>query len=125
LSKPNPHRLELSPRKFKARSIRLLPAFDTYLLGYRGRDLAVEKPLQLRLQRGGGRLDPAIVSDGWAIGSWSLRKSASKAEVAADVMEKVTVAMASGIEAEVGDIGRFLGVPTELKLKHPVAGPRT
>src|SRR4029077_1889841 len=44
-----------------ALDVRLLPAFDTYLLGYRKRDLAVPLPLQRRLQRGGGWLHPAVV----------------------------------------------------------------
>ncbi|TMD46368.1 MAG: winged helix DNA-binding domain-containing protein, partial [Chloroflexi bacterium] len=54
--------------------VRLLPAFDAYLLGYRRRDLAVPPSLQRRLQRGGGWLHPAVVVNGRAVAAWSLRK---------------------------------------------------
>ncbi len=52
--------------KSAAPQVRLLPAFDAYLLGYRRRDLAVPPALQRRLQRGGGWLHPAVVVNGRA-----------------------------------------------------------
>src|SRR3989442_12122175 len=56
--------------------VRLLPAFDTYLLGYRRRDLAVSPPLQGRLQRGGGWLHPAVVVNGRAVAAWRMSRTA-------------------------------------------------
>src|SRR5439155_3357716 len=44
-------------------TVRLLPAFDAYLLGYRHRDFAVSPAMERRLQRGGGWLHPAVVDD--------------------------------------------------------------
>jgi hypothetical protein len=99
-------KLDAKPRKT---DVRLLPAFDTYLLGYRRRDLAVAVPLQRRLQRGGGWLHPAVVVNGRAVAAWSLRKSGSRrGQVTIEPFVPIRPAVRAGIEKEVEDIGRFL-----------------
>ena len=92
---------------------RLLPAFDTYLLGYRRRDLAVSPTLQRRLQRGGGWLHPAVVVDGRAVAAWSLRKSGGRGQLQ---VERISRAIRAGVEAEAADIGRFLDLPVTLEI---------
>jgi hypothetical protein len=100
--------LRLKPSTLKT-AVRLLPAFDTYLLGYRRRDLAVPPPLQRRLQRGGGWLHPAVVVNGRAVAAWSLRKSFARGgKVRVEPSEGLDRSLRAGIEAEVKDIGRFL-----------------
>lgn len=94
--------------------VRLLPAFDTYLLGYRRRDLAVPLPLQRRLQRGGGWLHPAVVINGRAVGAWSLRRAAGRGEVVVEPSAPISLATRASIEAEVADIGRFLNMNVTL-----------
>jgi Winged helix DNA-binding domain len=88
--------------------VRLLPAFDAYLLGYRRRDMVVPPALLRRLQRGGGWLHPALVVNGRAVAAWSLRKSGRRGRLQVEPNEPITRAVRSGIEAEVADIGRFL-----------------
>jgi hypothetical protein len=92
----------------RAPEVRLLPAFDTYLLGYRGRDLAVPAPLQRRLQRGGGWLHPAVVVNGRAVAAWTLRMTQTQGRVQVEPFGRLDDAVRAGIEAEVRDIGRFL-----------------
>jgi Winged helix DNA-binding domain len=92
-------------------TVRLLPAFDTYLLGYRRRDLAVPLPLQRRLQRGGGWLHPAVVVDGRAVGAWSLTRSGGRGQVQVELFARISAAVRAGIETEVAVIGRFLDQP--------------
>ena len=94
----------------RAQTVRLLPAFDTYLLGYRNRDLTVPAALERRLQRGGGWRHPAVVVDGRAIGAWSLRRKGPRGEVLVESIEPVDSALRKGILAEVDDVGRFLGI---------------
>jgi Winged helix DNA-binding domain len=97
---------DAKPRKT---DVRLLPAFDTYLLAYRRRDLAAPIPLQRRLQRGGGWLHPAVVVNGRAVAAWSLRKSGSRrGQVTIEPFGRIRPAVRAGIEMEVDDIGRFL-----------------
>jgi Winged helix DNA-binding domain len=96
--------------------VRLLPAFDTYLLGYRRRDLAVAPALQRRLQRGGGWLHPAVVVNGRAVAAWSLRKSGGRGQLQVEPFEGISRAIHVGIESEVADIGRFLDLPATLEI---------
>ena len=100
-----------------APSVRLLPAFDTYLLGYRSRDLAVPSALQKRLQRGGGWIHPAVVVDGRAIGSWQLRRTGRSGVVNIEALAQLSRGISAQIEDEVADIGRFL----DLSLRPSVA----
>jgi hypothetical protein len=94
-----------------APSVRLLPAFDTYLLGYRSRDLAVPRKLQRRLQRGGGWLHPAVVVNGRAVAAWSLKKSGDRGQVLVEPVEPLVSTVQAGIAEEVRDISRFLEMP--------------
>jgi hypothetical protein len=96
--------------------VRLLPAFDAYLLGYRRRDLAVAPELQARLQRGGGWLHPAIVVNGRAVAAWILRKSGGRGQVRVEPTEPISRAIRAGIETEVADISRFLELPLGLEI---------
>jgi hypothetical protein len=97
-------------------SVRMLPAFDAYLLGYRRRDLAVPPALQRRLQRGGGWIHPAVVVKGRAVAAWSLRKSGGRAEIQVEPFETITRTTRAGVEAEVADIGRFVDLPIRLEI---------
>lgn len=96
--------------------VRLLPAFDAYLLGYRRRDLAVAPRLQRRLQRGGGWLHPAAVVNGLAVAAWSLRQSSGRGQIQVEPFGPITRAVRAGIEAEVADIGRFLDLEVTFEI---------
>jgi hypothetical protein len=104
---------------------RLLPAFDTYLLGYRRRDLAVPLPLQRRLQRGGGWLHPAVVVNGRAVAAWSLPKSGGQnGRITVERFGPMSPAARAGIETEVDDIGRFLDLHLLVNFTQRHAGSR-
>jgi hypothetical protein len=90
--------------------VKLLPAFDTYLLGYRRRDLAVPSVLQRRLQRGGGWLHPAVVVNGRAVAAWSLKVTTGIAQITIEPFETIGATIRSGIDKEAADVGRFLGL---------------
>jgi hypothetical protein len=51
-------------------TIRLLGHFDTYLLGYRDRSLALPPEFAPKIQTGGGFLTPHVVLDGRVVGTW-------------------------------------------------------
>ena len=105
-------------------SVRLLPAFDTYLRGYRSRKLAVPPSLEMRLQRGGGWLHPAVLNNGRAVAAWSLRKRGNQAQVTIEPGEKpIPAGLRSGIETEAKDIGRFLGTGVSTEIRRPAKSP--
>jgi hypothetical protein len=50
--------------------VKLLGHFDTYLLGYRDRSLALAPDDAPKIQTGGGFLTPHVVLDGRVVGTW-------------------------------------------------------
>jgi hypothetical protein len=88
---------------------RLLPRFDTYLLGYRGRDLALTPEHATRIMPGGGILHAAVLVDGRVAGRWQLKRTKRSAEVTIEPFEALPSDVTPLLEAEVEDIGRFLG----------------
>lgn len=90
--------------------VRLLGHFDAYLLGYRGRELAVPAGLARRVQAGGGFVMPSVTVDGRVVGLWRQTAGAGGLIVHADVGRTVLARLSD----EVADLGRFLGRPSEL-----------
>lgn len=80
--------------------VRLLPAFDTYLLGYRDRDLAVPSEHVRAVWPGGGIVRPAIVANGLAVGTWRRTGARIVVEPFGDEVDA---------SAELADVERFLG----------------
>ena len=50
--------------------VRLLPAFDEYLVGYADRSAVLDPRFLKRVNAGGGMLRPAVVVDGQVVGTW-------------------------------------------------------
>ncbi len=88
-------------------STRLLGHFDAYLLGYRGRELAVPAELASEIQSGGGFVMPAIAVDGRVVGTWRQRSTKDKIHI------ELTHS-GGGVEGEITDLGRFLQRPVDL-----------
>ena len=91
-------------------AIKMLGAFDPYLLGYRTRDLGVGAELLRRVHPGGGIIRPTILVDGRAIATWTRKRSGRKLSIAVSPFEALSDEVRVGIDEEVGDIGRFLGL---------------
>jgi hypothetical protein len=106
--------LRRSPRRPRGRIVRLLPAWDNYLMGHRDRDFIAEPVNWRRIMPGGGLLRPVILVDGVAAGTWGLRRTGGAARVALNPFGELDDATMRAIEAEVADIGRFEGVPATL-----------
>jgi hypothetical protein len=96
--------------------VRLLPAFDTFWMGYRKRDMAVSPRFAKRINAGGGILHPAVLVQGHAVGTWKLDRRKTQAEVVVSPFESLLPEVMPGIEAEVADVGTFLGVQSQLRL---------
>ena len=87
--------------------VRLLPAWDTYLMGYRDRSFLAPGGRWPRIMPGGGMLKPAILLDGEAVGLWRSRRAGAKLVVELEPFERFDAATRTAIEAEVADLGRF------------------
>ncbi|TCO46529.1 winged helix DNA-binding domain-containing protein [Actinocrispum wychmicini] len=80
--------------------LRLLPAFDTYVLGYKNRPVAEE--FAKRVNAGGGMIRPTIVVDGRIAGTWRRRSG----DIEIEPFEQLD---RTALEVEVADLSRFVG----------------
>jgi hypothetical protein len=94
--------------------VRLLPAFDTYLLGYERRGYAVDRAGERRILPGGGVLKPTVCVDGRLVGLWSSKRSGRRLDVWIEPFDELPAGSARALEAEVADLGRFEGVAPRL-----------
>lgn len=97
-------------------TVRLLPAYDTYLLGYRDRELTVPALYAKRIHPGGGLLRPALLVNGRAAGTWRTKKRADGITVTVEPFEAFSTQILVALEAEVDDLGRFLGAPARAEV---------
>ena len=89
-------------------TVRLLPAFDTYLLGYAEREFAVAKPYQKRIFHG-GEIVPAVLVDGCAAGTWHYEQRAGQMRITVTPFARLSADARDLIGAEAEDVGRFYG----------------
>lgn len=97
-------------------SVRLLPEYDVYVMGFRERDQLV--PEQARRQvaeHGRGKYEgPAgvrfVMIDGIAAGLWERKKRGKRIELRVWPARKLTRAERTGMETEAERIGAFLGL---------------
>ena len=97
------------------RVLRLIPAFDSYLLGYRSRDYFLDPS-----RRGdilvGGIIHPSIVADGIVIGTWRLDRSRNPLRVRAEFFADPLGWQLRALGTEADDVGRFLDRPVDLRI---------
>jgi Winged helix DNA-binding domain len=99
-----------SPRPVPADLVRLLPGFDTYLMGHRARDFIAGPDRWPEIGQGGA-LYPAILVGGAAIGTWRLKRAGRKLEAAVLAFGTLGRNVRAAIEAELDDVARFEGAP--------------
>jgi len=89
--------------------VRLLPRYDTYWMGYANRELSVDPEFARRVQPGGGVIHPVLLVDGRARGTWKSQHRKGRLEVVIEPFVPLPNQLRPLIEAEVADLGRFLG----------------
>ncbi len=94
--------------------VRLLPRFDTYLLGYQKRDLVVQPQYAKRINAGGGIIHPTVLVDGRVVGMWKSKREKNQLGVVVEPFDELVSELYEALEAEVTDLARFLGMPTTL-----------
>ncbi len=99
--------------------VRLLPKFDTYLLGYSSRDLIVGPQHAKRIHPGGGLLYPALLVNGRAGGVWSTKRRGKRLEVVVEPFANFTAEIRHGLETEVADLSHFLETEVTLSVEAP------
>ena len=104
------------PVRRAAPSVRLLPAWDAYLLGHRNRDIVVDRRHVRRVNRGGGWVHPVVLVDGRVAGVWRTDRQARRLRVTVERFVPISAAARAGLAEEADDVGRFLGIPADLSV---------
>ena len=89
-----------------APDVRLLPAYDGYLVGYRTRELSVPAAHLGRVRPGGGVIRPTVIADGLAVATWTRRDAGRRVRV--DAFEPLSAQVQALIDAEASAVTRFL-----------------
>ncbi|OGO34636.1 MAG: hypothetical protein A2Z16_05875 [Chloroflexi bacterium RBG_16_54_18] len=98
-------------------TVRLLPRFDTFLLGYASRDFMVSPQNAKRINAGGGIIHPVLLVDGRASGTWNMQRKAEHLKISLYPFDKLPAAILPLIEREAGDLKRFLGLDEHAQLE--------
>jgi winged helix DNA-binding protein len=93
--------------------VRLLPAFDEWLLGWASREPILPPEHAKRVAPGGGIIRPVAIADGRVFATWRLDRPKGRIEL--DPFARITKPMRAGIEEEVAAIGEFLGACLSLQ----------
>ena len=105
-----------------ASSVRLLPEYDVFVMGFRERDELVPPAVREQVAaHGKGRYEgpaatPFLVIDGVCAGIWSRKKSAKKVELTVEPARNLSRHEKAGVEAEAERIGVFLALEPVLTL---------
>lgn len=97
-------------------TVRLLPRYDNYLLGYASRAFMVADAFAKRVHPGGGLIRACLLVDGEAQANWKLEKRRAGIRVLVEPFEPLAKSVLPPLEAEVESLGRFFGRPAELRV---------
>jgi len=104
-------------------SLRLLPEYDVYVMGFRERDRLVPKVVRDQIAaHGRGRYEgPAgvrlLLIDGIAAGLWERKKRGKRLELKVSPVRRLTRAQRKELNEEVARIGDFAGLEPSLVLE--------
>lgn len=96
--------------------VRLLPRYDTYLLGYKSRDFLVDRANARWIHPGGGIIKQTVIEGGKAIAIWRIDGRGKAKSVVVEPFRPLSSKTWHKIENEVRDMARFL--QEEIQLRH-------
>jgi hypothetical protein len=102
-----------------ADSVRLLPHFDAYTIGFRPREVIVPDGFLPRVSRTAGWISPVVLVDGRVAGVWDYRRAGGAIEVAVDPFVALTAKQKERIEAEANRIGGTLDSEARVSFDRP------
>jgi len=105
---------ETSPQS----GLRLLPAFDNYLVGYRDRSSIIDPAVVAQVYVG-GIIRPSVLLDGRVVGTWRIGPGKETTSVVVTLFEDLPRKARRALDAEIADVGRFLGTPTTAAFSPP------
>ena len=102
---------ELAQAGLERPPIRLLPYFDSFLLGHEEREHLVAAKHREKVYRAQGWIAPVVLVDGRAAAAWKHEQKGNRLRVEVASFGSLSRRVTTGIREEARDLGRFLGVP--------------
>ncbi len=102
--------------KLESPSVRLLPYFDTYLLGHRERGHLLGAKHRSKVYRPQGWIAPVVLVDGRIAGVWEHAREKNILRVKVTKFESISRRVTAGIREEAEALGQFLGM-SNLKIE--------
>jgi winged helix DNA-binding protein len=97
--------------------LRLVPAFDVYVIGTRPRASLVDQRFEDRVYRQAGWVSPVVLVDGRVAGVWRHDRTGDRISVIVEPFARLGPAHRRELSAEVKRLGRFLGAPADLTVE--------
>ncbi|HSM58400.1 MAG TPA: winged helix DNA-binding domain-containing protein, partial [Candidatus Sulfomarinibacteraceae bacterium] len=97
--------------------VRLLPAFDAYLLGYRNRDLIVAQPYARRVHPGGGMIRATVLLDGQAAGTWRWQQERQGRTLVVHPFRPLDRDVIDALEREAAAMGEYMALQATAGLR--------
>src|SRR2546430_16773467 len=88
--------------------VRLLPYFDSFLLGHKSHRNIVDQGNHKKIYRNQGWVSPVLLVDGRAQGIWSHEQNKGILAVHVTPFSRISSGVSSRIKEEASDLGRFL-----------------
>jgi uncharacterized protein YcaQ len=102
---------QLAQAAFERPLVRLLPYFDSYLLGHKEREHLVSVQHRPNIYRPQGWIAPVVLVDGRASAVWAQARQGNHLSVNVSAFEPLSRRITAGIYEEARDLGRFLEAP--------------
>jgi winged helix DNA-binding protein len=101
---------QLGQAKFERPLVRLLPYFDSYLLGHKEREHLAAMEHRPKIYRSQGWITPVVLVDGRAVAVWEHAREGNRLLVKVAKFGSLSQRIIAGIRAEARDLSRFLGI---------------
>jgi Winged helix DNA-binding domain len=110
--------VDMFERAGASRVVRLLPAFDPFLLPRQTRPYLVRSDEDYdRIYRPQGWITPVVLQGGRAVALWPWKRKGAKLEVSVEPLEPLRAQTRAAVEREAAALARYLGA--ELALTRP------
>ena len=95
-------------------SVRLLPYFDTFLLGHKDKGHLVDEAHYKRVYRKAGWISQVVLVNGRVAGVWTQKARGKRLTIVAEPFEAFDGMVRQAVKEEAADLGRFLGREAEV-----------
>jgi uncharacterized protein YcaQ len=99
---------ELENAEIEEPVVRLVPYFDSFLLGHKSHLNIVDEKNRKKIYRNQGWVSPVLIVDGRAQGVWSHAQKKNDLEVKITPFSKLSSQVSERVREEASDLGRFL-----------------